>query len=142
MTNAQRITISRAKGFDLQAASMKLNGLPAVNVARPSIWGNPFIIGEPSGFGFADDGDPSPMIAAMTRDQVIDFYETLVSGMLRPEMHPHGHDWLKRFKKRMRGQHPTEAAWALQAHNLACWCKPDQACHCDVLLKVAKGGAP
>lgn len=41
----QRIQLSRAKGFNLQAASLALNGLPAVVVARPSRWGNPFVVG-------------------------------------------------------------------------------------------------
>ena len=37
-----RLRLSRAKGFNLQALSQATNGLPAVNVARPSKWGNPF----------------------------------------------------------------------------------------------------
>lgn len=37
-----RLQISRRKGFDLQALSIATNGLPAVNVARPGKWGNPF----------------------------------------------------------------------------------------------------
>lgn len=41
----QRIQLSRKKGFDLQAVSMALNGLPAVNCARPSLFGNPFKLG-------------------------------------------------------------------------------------------------
>lgn len=38
----QRLQLSRRKGFRLQTASRALNGLPAVNVARPSKWGNPY----------------------------------------------------------------------------------------------------
>lgn len=38
----QRIQLSRAKGFNLQAASMALNGLPAVKVDRSTPYGNPF----------------------------------------------------------------------------------------------------
>jgi len=37
-----RLRLSRAKGFNLQALSRATNGLPAVSVARPSKWGNPF----------------------------------------------------------------------------------------------------
>ncbi len=37
-----RITLSRKKGFDLQRVSLALNGLPAVNCARPGRWGNMF----------------------------------------------------------------------------------------------------
>jgi hypothetical protein len=40
-----RLQLSRRKGFDLQALSMATNGLPAVNVARPGKWGNPFKVG-------------------------------------------------------------------------------------------------
>ena len=35
-----RMRLSRAKGFNLQAASRAINGLPAVNCARPGKWGN------------------------------------------------------------------------------------------------------
>ena len=41
-----RLQLSRKKGFNLQAHSRAVNGLPAVNCARPSRWGNPFIIGD------------------------------------------------------------------------------------------------
>lgn len=51
----QRIQLSRKKGFDLQRVSMDLNGLPAVNCARPSKWGNPYKIG--------DEGIPDNMAA-------------------------------------------------------------------------------
>jgi len=40
-----RLQLSRRKGFSLQALSLATNGLPAVNVARPSKWGNPFKVG-------------------------------------------------------------------------------------------------
>ena len=34
--------------------------------------------------------------------------------------------------------HPTEAARSfLRGKNLACFCKPDEACHVDILLNVA-----
>jgi hypothetical protein len=35
-----RLRLSRSAGFNLQAASIAANGLPAVNVSRPSKWGN------------------------------------------------------------------------------------------------------
>ena len=44
-----RLRLSRAAGFDLQAASRARNGLPAVAVARPSRWGNPWVVGGPRG---------------------------------------------------------------------------------------------
>jgi hypothetical protein len=41
-----RLQLSRRKGFDLQAASCATNGLDAVVVARPTKWGNPFVVGK------------------------------------------------------------------------------------------------
>ena len=41
----QRIQLRRAKGFNRQAVSLALNGLPCVSVARPGRWGNPFKVG-------------------------------------------------------------------------------------------------
>ncbi len=40
-----RLRLSRKKGFDLQSWSREVNGLPAVKVARPTKWGNPYKIG-------------------------------------------------------------------------------------------------
>lgn len=47
MIRPVRLQLSRAKGFDLQAHSRAVNGLPAINCARPGFWGNPFIVGHP-----------------------------------------------------------------------------------------------
>ena len=44
MTKPVRLQLSRAAGFNLQAFSHETNGLPAVNVARPGFWGNPFVV--------------------------------------------------------------------------------------------------
>lgn len=30
----------------------------------------------------------------------------------------------------------------LGGKDLACWCKPDEPCHADVLLRIANGGTP
>jgi hypothetical protein len=37
-----RLQLCRRKGFNLQALSYAVNGLDAVNCARPGKWGNPF----------------------------------------------------------------------------------------------------
>ena len=42
MTHPVRLQLSRRKGFSLQRLSLETNGLPAVSVARPGKWGNPF----------------------------------------------------------------------------------------------------
>jgi len=41
----RRLRLSRKKGFDLQAESKRLNGLPATVVSRPARWSNPWRIG-------------------------------------------------------------------------------------------------
>jgi len=46
MTTPARLRLSRRKGFDLQHLSRETNGLRAVNVARPTRWGNPYRIAE------------------------------------------------------------------------------------------------
>ena len=45
MKGPVRLQISRKKGFRLQDASVAVNGLPAIIVARPSRDGNPFVVG-------------------------------------------------------------------------------------------------
>lgn len=37
------------------------------------------------------------------------------------------------------GFEPSEIE-QLRGKNLACWCKPGQPCHADILLKLANGG--
>ena len=40
-----RLQLSRRKGFNLQGASQRANGLPAIVVSRPARWSNPWHIG-------------------------------------------------------------------------------------------------
>ena len=72
----------------------------AVYVGRPSVWGNPFVIGK--------DG---------SRAEVIEKYETWL--MSQPQLLSKLHE--------------------LRGKNLVCWCAP-QACHGDVLLRLANKG--
>lgn len=60
-----RIRLSRGRGWRLQAVSQAMNGLPAINVTRPSKWGNPF-----------------PVTAAMPRDQAVAAFRRHMSDML------------------------------------------------------------
>lgn len=115
MTAPVRLQLSRRKGFDLQALSMATNGLPAVNVARPSKWGNPHDWRE-----WRDNfpKDIQALEGAGLRDRwcreqaVASFAEDARDGKL-PDL------------------------TALRGKNLACWCKPGEPCHADVLLEIA-----
>lgn len=88
-----RLQLSRRKGFDLQALSRATNGLAAVNVARPSRFGNPFTVEN--------------------------------TGRV---------DAVLRFACEIA---PLLPVHELRGKNLACWCRPGEPCHADVLLELA-----
>jgi hypothetical protein len=106
VSRPERIRLSRRKGWRLPDG--------AVNVARPSKWGNPFVVGQ--------DG---------TRAQCVEFYALLAGGYLcltaKAEIEPQ-----RRVMAMMKSQlHQIRGA------TLACWCSLDGPCHGDVLLALA-----
>lgn len=109
MTKPIRLRLSRRKGFDLQAASRATNGLEAINVARPSKWGNPFKIGS---------RDPRTGGVMDASTAVERYCNALVLGWL---------SWNRR----------STAIEQLRGKNLACWCLAGAPCHADVLLEMA-----
>lgn len=153
MTTPVRLQLSRRKGFDLQAASRAVNGLDAVNVARPGRWGNPFDF-RPSVFcwaanHFGERADRAGRVAASIKA----FHQWLADR----EAHPSRVLVESNFaltasrpgekavdispRARVRPTHPApmrgEIVSALRGKNLACWCKPGAPCHADVLLELA-----
>jgi hypothetical protein len=115
MTKPIRLQLSRRKGFDLQRISVGFNGLPAVNVSRPGFWGNPFIVTNKIAAGKHVAG-PRYYAVPTVRDAVECF--------------------------RLMMAEPNAKAWVdalpeLRNKNLACWCKPGEPCHADVLLEIA-----
>jgi hypothetical protein len=114
MTAPVRLRLSRAKGFNLQASSKALNGLPAINVSRPSGWGNPYIVGQ--------DG---------TRAECVHYFRCLFGGY-----------YVLTCKTPVAAQREfvrhAAAFWGeLRNRNLACWCPLGVECHADVLLEMA-----
>lgn len=109
-----RLQLSRAKGFNLQDASMLRNGLCALNVARPSLWGNPFIVGE--------DG---------TRAECVHLFKLLLSGYIALTARAS-------IESQEEFLNHAAAHWkSIKGKNLACWCPAHAECHADVLLKAA-----
>lgn len=110
----QRIVLSRRAGFDLQALSQALNGLPAQSVARPGPWGNPFTID------------------AVAEELGVDRVQAQAEAVAR-----HG-KWLR---GEIAGPKPApdlaELRRQLGSKNLACWCRAGTPCHVDNLLVVA-----
>ncbi|MDI7864338.1 DUF4326 domain-containing protein [Rhizobiaceae bacterium n13] len=114
MTKPIRLRLSRARGFNLQAASSTANGLEAVHVGRPGPWGNPFVVGK--------HGDAA---------YCVDLYKALLAGLLRdcPDPDIEALERTRRFVADNLGE--------LRGKNLACWCRPGAPCHADVLLELA-----
>lgn len=83
-----------------------------VSVARPGRWGNPFRIGdrEPDGGKIYDNADA---VAA---------FETWLEILRDP---------------RCPRPNFLDEIPELRGKNLACWCKPEDPCHADVLLEIA-----
>lgn len=123
MTAPTRLRLSRAKGFDLQAHSRMANGLPAVSCARRSKFGNPFTIAAAIDSGLANKETAQAFVVERFRDW-------LASSRS-------GQYWWQGEESETRRSAIIAALNHLRGKNLACWCKLDAPCHCDVLLELA-----
>jgi hypothetical protein len=99
----------------LQAATIAANGLPAVNVARPGLWGNPFIIG-----------------MSRCTGQGVGFTEQKIEDAATAVRY-----FREMLTVKQRNFPSAEEIKGLRGKNLACWCKPGEPCHADVLLELA-----
>ncbi len=119
MARPQRMQVSRKAGFNLQAASLALNGLPAKLITRPGPWGNPFSID--------DMATRYGLDRAAAQAKAVELCGQWLKGTLDPALSP--------------GEPPTRAVIRaeLSGHNLACWCKAGTPCHADVLIELATG---
>lgn len=112
-----RLRLSRARGFNLQAHSRAVNGLPAVNCARPGPLGNPF------------------MVDVYGVEQAIDLHRRWIEGrisigkIMRLEHYPEGN----MVVHRMTALRHLKLA---RGHNLACACAFERPCHADTLLEL------
>lgn len=115
-----RIQRSRAKGWKMPPNT--------VYVGRPTRWGNPYYVGEPS---------PKPgkglLHACTTAKEAVRKY----AEMLFPYRHRGPNNSLNQFYASQANIEDIEAE--LCGKNLCCWCPLDQPCHADVLLEVANG---
>lgn len=128
-----RIQLSRRKGFRLQAASP--NGLPVVNVARPSRWGNPYRV--TADRPWPEDAPdwvvthPDDDATAGELPQVFGDRRRAIEYAVCSFRHDLRFGYTKVFVADVRRE--------LRGKNLACWCPLDAECHADVLLEVANG---
>jgi hypothetical protein len=111
--------LSRRAGFNLQAASRTLNGLPAKRITRPGPWGNPFTI-EDTAKRYGLDPDAG-------QAKAVDLCGQWLRGTLDPALSPGAPPSRETIRAELGG------------HNLACWCRPGTPCHADVLIDLANG---
>lgn len=83
-------------------------------VSRPSIWGNPFVVD-----------------AHGSKEECVRKFEQLLEGTLCESGGP------SRKVQREYLTHAKKHLGELRGKNLACWCKPGEPCHANVLLKLA-----
>jgi len=109
MTKPVRIQLKRTKGWKMPANTVKVD--------RKTKWGNPFKVGET--FEVTDD-EGGPVVGTyvcMSAAEAVDHFRAYMDGFAAWEL--------------------REEIAGLRGKNLACWCKPGEPCHADVLLELA-----
>jgi hypothetical protein len=124
----QRIQLSRRKGWRLPENT--------VVVSRPSKWGNPFRAERIGGQWFIVDCDtcgtrvriPKPDGIRDAKQGAVRLFRAYLNndGTQAGAIRDDGGATLK-----------LVAITELRGKNLACWCKPGEPCHADVLLELA-----
>jgi len=113
----RRMQLSRHAGFNLQAESKKLNGLPAKRVTRPGPWGNPFTIDD-----IAKRYKLDPQAAQV---KAVELCGQWLRGTLDKKLSPGDPPSPETIRRELKG------------YNLACWCKSGTPCHGEVLIEIA-----
>ena len=130
MSGPQRIQLRRAKGWRLPDG--------AVCVARPSAFGNPWVVGDPGAIWLTPGHRHRVNLRfALSRSGAVDRYRRWLAGEFSDPagvdhsvyglvMVPDGRDQILARLADLRGT------------SLACWCALDgKPCHADVLLWLA-----
>lgn len=89
-----------------------------VSVARPTRWGNPFMVGQ--SVQATKDG---PVAVCFSQQQAVAAYRDFCG-------HPIGRRFVADARRELGGK------------NLACWCPIGAPCHADVLLELANAPTP
>jgi hypothetical protein len=125
-----RIQRKRTAGYDMQAVSRATNALDCISVTRPGRWGNPYDV---KVFG-------RELSMALFRQSVEGAWNPALLVGHSDELCHAAYQAHLAFMSRFRGDHPLTAARSeLRGYNLACYCRPEDACHSSVLLELANG---
>lgn len=119
-----RVQLSRRKGWRKPENT--------VSVARPSKWGNPYVVGRTlllltgdSEANFIGSFDRVQRVESITPRLAVDMYRLWLSNWNMADLDV---------------PRPGPGEWReLRGKNLGCWCPLDQPCHADVLLELANG---
>lgn len=129
-----RIQRARTKGWKMPP--------DAIYVGRPSRWGNPFVLHDYRGafravLYFGERGDRAGRRAAAVK-----MYRLVLTGERIPKPVDDRDEMARLFMTvTIPPDFPTPAdvIRELRGKNLACWCRPGEPCHADVLLEIANG---
>jgi len=141
-----RLQLSRKRGFNLQRLSMETNGLEAVNVARPGKFGNPFDFRKSEfcwlalSYGCRADraGRQAASVLAF-EEWITPIDDKKLVKMERGISFGNDKESIAIGPRIEAGPPPpfAELVADLAGKNLACWCKPGEPCHVDILLRLA-----
>lgn len=125
----KRVQLSRAKGWRMPENTVKVD--------RTTKWGNPFRDSEHDAHGESsvelENGMRRIVDDWWTAPVVVRLFEQWMTGALIQEpsfLEPR--QLVPRYWLR-----PVPDLAPLRGKNLACWCRLDQPCHADVLLRLA-----
>ena len=108
-----RLQLSREPRFNLQALSIKANGLACLRVDRATEWGNHHVITKEGPFSFAVDGRGDFASRELAQARAVELHAA-DCAKIAPRIRAH-----------------------LAGRNLACWCAIGTPCHADTLLRIA-----
>jgi hypothetical protein len=137
-----RLRLSRRRGFNLQNLSLATNGLPAIRVARPGRFGNPFTTAgcREAGYYGSDEWIAQRCVNAFSAWLTSPYWRT---------------NWDGQETEKARAV-VLDGLPSLRGKNLACWCRlcprhattgkpfgedcPDcPPCHADTLGMICEG---
>ena len=109
----QRIQLKRTKGWRMPPNTAK--------VTRPGVFGNPFVVTDHLG-----------------SSRAVKWFRECLERALRGQPYPAAPDGGSLSEEVMMAfDRMAEVVRRLKGKNLACWCKPGDPCHADVLLELA-----
>lgn len=115
MITPVRIQLSRQKGWRMPPNTIKVD--------RTTRWGNPFTVADAIDTGYAGKETVQQFVVDCFRDWI--------------GLSSSGRNWWQGPVSDLRRAVIINEIGFLKGKNLACWCRPDQPCHADVLLHHA-----